>query len=1293
MTNLTDIPAIACTLSKGYLIEASAGTGKTWTLTGIILRLLIEKKYTPERIIATTFTRASASEMQERIQARISSFYRYVSWLNGQKATHAHWFHHAQDTDSDTARDSNETWGQIVEQAGVAGIADHDDPINEHLIKQLITDSDPNALTLAIRRCSLLLATLDKLFVGTLDSLAQKWLKEFADQIGHQMNTELSTSSNELTCALIHDALRREHVRVAQLPLYALIDKAVFSDVGSAHQAVTVALNFYDAPIDTMVSVDDYLAMLDKRLMSVFEIISVFEPFYELDYMLAFGFKNVGTAIKEFGRLKNIMEMIKVHHLDFVNHISDEDKSFLDKLEDIKKETNFKKGFENNKQAFLALPLDKLLIIRETVTAIKEIADYYKSHLYQTIAKDVRVLLKSTLERQHKSTFTFQMVRLIEALEHGPELARHIRHHYPVALIDESQDINGLQKRLIELVYLDYFKERRDKGKSSTGFLLLVGDPKQAIYRFRGGDVANYNSIKHYGQTDILPPLLNSELTLTTNRRSNSELIDSLNHWFVHQDNAHSPAYLGDGIYYQSITAHKEQSLLSWQYLNKPALPDYLGHKPLTLLHLPYKKDDDNKKLDKYQYIAHHINSLLQGGHTLDDKKIKPDDIAVLARTKKDLAQLKKQLDKLGIPSISPNDINVFTTESAKDLYALLTAMISQEREILGRLFITQLFGYELREVTDLLNDEQIIQSVVFHLKECHQRFLKYGIASALTYALLNHPLSDDNLWQTSAKAGERYLADLWQLTELIGREYTYQDNNEIKLMNWLADKMTRQDDNEDYQQMILPSESGVNLMTIHKSKGLEFPIVYVMNLDDPATSKNHKDMFYAYSDERYNRRISPIKDKVADNEIISDYYKIKQNQELLDERLRVGYVALTRASEQTFVVGQDLYNAGQIDERPLFLWFDCKQKDIILPERLTDKVDVIDLAKSEQLITDNYQDDDVVLTPIHYQPWQVVFAKAYFYGASKTSATALMSVFNKPSVIDDDNAIDDEIAIIPQMATLMDDIIPYPENDIRSLFEKGVNAGTFLHNLLQFIDPNDKNNISSRIDDEIRQLNFAHAYHSSHGDIPHESNDELANELVNQAVLNHHQALVEWLYDISHTPFLSSKISLSALAPNRLAKEMSFTLRLTESFNINELNEIFKAHSDKEIILTEQNPSAYYKYLNGEIDLVYEHQGKFYVVDYKSNFIGESLSHYRHDSLESAMNKAGYWLQACVYQVALHRLLKLRIKDYVGREEQYLGAVEFVFLRGVDKHDPTLGHIAWQVPLPLIYALNKLFG
>lgn len=92
MTDFDNIPAIQCTLQGGYLIEASAGTGKTWTLTGIILRLLIEKNYNPERIIATTFTRAAASEMQERLQNRLSVFYRYLSWLNQQKAYEPQWF-------------------------------------------------------------------------------------------------------------------------------------------------------------------------------------------------------------------------------------------------------------------------------------------------------------------------------------------------------------------------------------------------------------------------------------------------------------------------------------------------------------------------------------------------------------------------------------------------------------------------------------------------------------------------------------------------------------------------------------------------------------------------------------------------------------------------------------------------------------------------------------------------------------------------------------------------------------------------------------------------------------------------------------------------------------------------------------------------------------------------------------------------------------------------------------------------------------------------------------------------
>ncbi len=1302
MNSMTNIPAIDCTLTGGYLIEASAGTGKTWTLTGIILRLLIEKKYAPERIIATTFTRAAASEMQERIQARISSFYRYVYWLDGQKATHEAWFvsHHD---------DVDKIWQEIQSQAKIAGIDDYDDPINSYLIKQLICD-EAHALTLAARRCSLLLATLDKLFVGTLDSLAQKWLKEFSDQIGYQVNHEISAHSDELTHALIHDALRQAHVHLAQSTLlYSLIGKELFTDTKAVYDAIQLALDFYHAPIDKAVVIDEaYLLQLEEKLMSIFKNetgLSVFEPFYDIQYMLAFGFKNVGICIKEFGRLEHIIEMIKTHRLAFVHHISDKDANFLKKLPDIKKESNFKTGYEENKAKFFALPTDDLLIISHIMHEIFELPNRYRAYLYRNIAEQVRTQLKVMLENQHKSTFTFQMVRLIDALESNRELARHIRHHYPVALIDESQDINGLQKRLIELVYLNELKQRRDKGKAATGFLLLVGDPKQAIYRFRGGDVTNYNSMKYFGGGEYTSAVLNHELTLNINRRSNGELIDSLNYWFIHindQDNQDefNPAYLGEGIYYQTITAHKDKSLLSWQHPNHDKLPDYLSHKPLTLLHLPYtqaevdketdeknahknpndKSNSQEKKINKHEYVARHINSLLQGNHTLDNRPIMPEDIAVLARSKKDLTQLKTALDKLGIPSISPNEVNVFTTKAAQDLYALLSAMVSQDLEVLGRLLITQLFGYQLSMLTELFDDEAFIESVIFYLKKCHEQFIKYGIASALTYALSHHPKPKESLWQIAAKSGERYLADLWQLTQLISRVYMHEENNEIKLLNWFCAMMAGKEDDEEYQRMVLPSESGVNLMTIHKSKGLEFPIVYVFGLEGKEMTQN-SDIFYAYSDEQFRRRISPSKDKNTQGVIEVDYYKDKNTKELLEERLRLGYVALTRASEQTFIVAQDLSSKNDLKSRPLFLWLACEDKMLSLPERLQGKVDVITLSASTNLIEDNYQGLESAPTRIDYQDWHEVFYKTSFVGASKTSASALMGILQQQ--ISDDDVIDDEVSLVNVLINTSS-VIEYPKDDVRLLFERGVNAGTFLHRLLQVMNPNDKNDISQCINHHIKQLNFAHIYHSM-------SQDNVEGNMIDDN-MTHHQ-LVEWLYDISHIPMLASGVSLSQLTATKLAKEMPFTLGLSERFNIAELNTIFKTHADKDIILHEKNAHAYYKYLNGEMDLVYEHQGKFYVVDYKSNFIGDRLSDYHQDNLQIAMNASGYWLQACVYQVALHRLLKLRIKDYVGQEQHYLGAVEFVFLRGVDKNNPTLGHICWQVPLSLIHALDELFG
>lgn len=175
----------------------------------------------------------------------------------------------------------------------------------------------------------------------------------------------------------------------------------------------------------------------------------------------------------------------------------------------------------------------------------------------------------------------------------------------------------------------------------------------------------------------------------------------------------------------------------------------------------------------------------------------------------------------------------------------------------------------------------------------------------------------------------------------------------------------------------------------------------------------------------------------------------------------------------------------------------------------------------------------------------------------------------------------------------------------------------------------------------------------------------------------------------------------------------------LSENFKAQDITRLFQQYlpdeTDKHVTLVAQNKAYLYRYLRGEIDLVYEHAGKYYVVDYKSNFLGNSLSDYDENTLKQAMSKAGYWLQAAIYQVALHRFLAMRISNYAGNEDKYLGAVEYVFLRGV--YDPnakaasnesqnanksdgselkinsSYGLVTWDIPIDFIKALDTLFG
>jgi exodeoxyribonuclease V beta subunit len=374
----------------------------------------------------------------------------------------------------------------------------------------------------------------------------------------------------------------------------------------------------------------------------------------------------------------------------------------------------------------------------------------------------------------------------------------------------------------------------------------------------------------------------------------------------------------------------------------------------------------------------------------------------------------------------------------------------------------------------------------------------------------------------------------------------------------------------------------------------------------------------------------------------------------------------------------------------------------------------------------------------IEYAPFLEVMRSRYFFGWAKTSFTALARQLDESTqimaVVDEriDDAIDIEtkepVGVIDSNEgfELGCDLELKREDDIRFTFVKGANAGTFLHEIFEKIDFNNQSQWSQVIDRTVSSYQLPLIYSSAE----QQQRVLQANKKQNSQsvdtdtiVASQHEALMGWIKEVLQTPLLASNQPLESIDTTQRFAELEFNMGLSEHFRAEDITTLFAEHlpnePDKHVTLVAQNKAHLYRYLRGEIDLVYEHAGKYYVVDYKSNYLGNSLSSYDKKTLKQAMSKAGYWLQAAIYQVALHRFLSMRVSDYDGNEDKYLGPVEYVFLRGVYHADAStsdsaldsarrnktntadcnvvtnkrFGLVIWDIPIDFIKALDTLLG
>jgi len=1431
------VPAVEVELSGQHLIEASAGTGKTWTLTGIVLRLLIEARRAPEQIIATTFTRAAAAEMRQRIHERLVEFYQLLQWVNSLSAdinnkaalypevlqvtpekksnaettveTIIETEEFNQDLDYDQqrkqkstqekriqAKEERDTW--LIQQANFARLESlMQDPVNLHLVGYLLDHVYSYPMTEAIRRTALVLTTLDNLFVGTLDSLAQKWLTEYSSETGHQQGMSIieDSSIEQVTDSIIHDELRQFQSRLyhEQPKLYALLDQQGKLTATNDHKSyVTRSLNFISAPIDEVELDQDFdFSAYEKMLYEFAQLdLTDIQPYLNFDYRKSQGFRGNSILINHFDALVDVHHKIAEHQLAFTSYLNERENKILTSLQDSRypneegKIKNFNKDREKEHQTLFELDtIVKLMAILDRVEKLDQHIILLLANLNRHIILAVRERLPVILEERGETTFSLQMVRLNQALTgpQGPKLARYIRHHYPIALIDESQDINGEQALMIESIYLTDKKSTAPDDKQSSAkkvsheFLLLVGDPKQAIYGFRGGDVANYNYMK--AQFDK-----QSFWTLDVNRRSNAGVIQALNCWFgmaTPSTSDNKLSQLGTGIYYQHIKAAKPDSQLSWFNIasqTNDLVKEALSAQPVSLLHLPYDKE---LEYDEHEITARHIATLLKSQQTLKGNPIQPSDIGVLARTKKDLKQVEDELVKLNVPTLTTSDVSIFETIMAEDVAALLSVMLYPYRhDMINRVLTSHLYGLNIKAVRAMMTDheseaiggsnharKQSYQDFIAYIKEGAQRWQHFGILSALHYLLDKNPVQSQGVWQSLAShpEGDRHIMDLRHVLDVMAQYGSGMGEHE--LLAWFRQNIDAAPSSDWAKQYPLPTESGVQLMTIHKSKGLEFPIVYVLGMGDASRKSGHKEDYglYLYNSQNDNnqhsstesiaqettgnqRRFSPIQGSSTKE----DYYTDIETQEGFDELRRLGYVAFTRASEQLYVVLKDAHSNTNAGLRPICYWFDVPAKNIELPDRLKDTIGMLRAHNVNKYheehqakhisLNDNLTAATIKLTTetIEYAPFLEVMSKRYFYGWAKTSFTALARQLDESTqimaVVDEriDDAIDIDLSsaadtirstvALTDAETLYSELSVKEEEDIRFSFVKGANAGTFLHEIFEKIDFNNKSQWSQVIDRAVSSYQLPLIYSSAEQQQRLlQANKKQSSPLADSDAIvdSQHKALIGWIDEVLQTPLLASNQPLQSLDTAQRFAELEFNMGLSEHFRAEDITSLFAQHlpnaPDKHVTLVAQNKAHLYRYLRGEIDLVYEHAGKYYVVDYKSNYLGNSLSNYDENTLKQAMSKAGYWLQAAIYQVALHRFLSMRVNDYAGNEDKYLGAVEYVFLRGVYNADTQAenndlqnmkntddsstvknkryGLVTWDIPIDFIKALDTLFG
>ncbi|HHE5606475.1 TPA: exodeoxyribonuclease V subunit beta [Klebsiella pneumoniae] len=1151
------------------LIEASAGTGKTFTIAALYLRLLLglggEAAYpraiSVEELLVVTFTEAATEELRGRIRSNIHEL--RIACLRGES----------------------------------------DNPLYSALLAE-IADKDDAAKTLLLAE-----RQMDEAAVFTIHGFCQRMLSLNAFESGMLFEQQLIEDESRLRYQACADFWRRHCY-----PLTRDI-AAVIHDVWKGPRDLLKSLDRWlqgEAPqLKSPPAPNETLAERHQQIIA--RIDSLKQQWREQVGEIEGVLENSGLDRRKFNRGNQGKWMEKVNAWAQEETLSYQLPDALEKFAQSFLLERTKAGGEPPVHPLFSA-VESLLASSLTLTdlvlarAMVEIRD--------AVAREKR--------RRGELGFDDMLSRLDEALrgDSGETLASAIRQRFPVAMIDEFQDTDPQQYRIFRRIW------RRQPETA----LLLIGDPKQAIYAFRGADIFTY--MKARG--DVA-----AHYTLDTNWRSSPGMVGSVNRLFSLSDN---PFMFHEIPFLPVKAAAKNKGLrFTVDAADVPAMNVWLmpGDTVGSGDYQTFMAQLCATQIRDWLSAGQRGRALLWRGET--SRPVQASDITVLVRNRLEAAQVREALQTLGIPSVYlSNRDSVFETLEAQELLWLLQAVLAPEREnTLRSALATSMFGLTALDIENLNQDEQAWDALVEEFSEYRQIWRQRGVMPMLR-ALMTARHIAENLLAT--RGGERRLTDILHISELL-QEAASQLESEHALVRWLAQHIAEPDSNAASQQMRLESDKHlVQIVTIHKSKGLEYPLVWL-----PFIARFRKQDQAFYHDRETFAAVLDLGQDEASLELAE--------AERLAEDLRLLYVALTRA------VWHCSLGVAPLSSRK------SGNSDFHLSAlgRLLQAGEAMDAAGLAARLADFCHGDIALQRPgeLDLTPWQAPAATI-----PRLSARELQRR------IADDWRVTSYSGLQQHGFSGGQDLLPRLDVDAAGVgevveepqltphqFPRAAAPGTFLHSLfeeLDFTQPVPEGWMAEKL-----QLSGFDAQWAP--------------------------VLTDWLGGVLKTRLPGPDIALNQLAARDKQVEMAFYLPIAQLLTAERLDALIRQYDP----LSADTPPLDFRrvrgMLKGFIDLVFRHEGRYYLLDYKSNWLGEDREAYTRPAMEQAMRAHRYDLQYQLYSLALHRYLRHRLADY--DYDRHFGGVIYLFLRGMDGQEGGQGIFTTRPVRPLIDGLDQLFA